>query len=149
LDDLKGYAEELGITERLDFLGSVPQKRIMELIEASDVFVLPSVPVSDGDIDGIPVSLMEAMAMGCPVVSTYVSGIPELITDEKSGLLVQPNDPKALAMAIERLAKDQELYTLVADGGRREVEDNFNLALVGEQLTGFFTKIGENYYRNN
>jgi len=149
LDELKAYAEELGITERLEFLGSVPQKRIMELIETSDVFVLPSVPVSDGDIDGIPVSLMEAMAMGCPVVSTYVSGIPELITDEKSGLLVQPNDPKALAVAIERLAKDPELYTHVAEGGRREVEENFNLALVGEQLTGFFTKIGKNHSRNN
>lgn len=143
LPELQAFAGELGISERVVFLGGVPQKKIMELIDISDVFVLPSVQVPDGDIDGIPVSLMEAMARACPVVSTYVSGIPELITNEKTGLLVQPGDPKELAAAIARLGTDSALYSEIADGGRKEVEDNFNMAQVGEQLTGFFKKIGK------
>ena len=85
---------------------------------------------------------MEAMAVGCPVISTYVSGIPELITNEESGLLVQPNDPDGLALAIQRLSQDPRLYQAVSAGGRREVENHFDLAEVGEQLTAFFSKIG-------
>jgi len=142
LTELKKSAAELGIADRLVFLGSVSQEKIRQLLEVAGVFVLPSVPASDGDIDGIPVSLMEAMAVGCPVISTYVSGIPELITNGESGLLVQPNDPDGLALAIQRLSQDPDLYQTVSAGGRREVEDHFDLAKVGEQLTVFFSRSG-------
>ncbi len=142
--DLQQTASDIGIADRLNFLGSVPQKEITRLLNVADVFILPSVPVADGDIDGIPVSLMEAMAVGCPVISTEVSGIPELISDRKSGLLVKPHDPSGLAKAIKQLRETPDLYEGVSDGGRAKVEAEFDLTSVGEQLTAFFSRIAVN-----
>ena len=95
----------------------------------------------DGDIDGIPVSLMEAMASGCPSVSTSVSGIPELIRDGKTGLLVPPSDPEALARGIERLARDRGLYAEVSRNGREVVEAEFDLTGSGRKLQEYFKTI--------
>lgn len=141
LPQLQDQAADLGIAGRVEFLGSVPQATIRAELERADLFALPSVPVDDGDIDGIPVSLMEAMAVGCPVISTRVSGIPELVVDGESGLLVPPRDPQALAAAIERLATDPELYRELGDGGRGMIEREFDLTAIGQRLSQWFAQI--------
>ena len=88
-------------------------------LAAADVLVAPSVPTRGGKREGIPVVLMEAMAAGVPVVASHLSGIPELVTDDVTGLLVPPGDDAALADALERLAADPDLRRTLGAAGRR------------------------------
>ena len=94
---------------------------------ASDVLVAPSVPTRGGKREGIPVVLMEAMATGLPVVASRLSGIPELVTDEVSGLLVPPGDDAALADALARLAADPDLRRSLGAAGRATVQRDFDV----------------------
>ncbi len=116
-----------GLRERVQLVGNQPQDRICALIAESDVMVLPSVVTADGMMDGIPVALMEAMASALPVVSTRVSGIPELVQDGHTGLLAPEKDARALAEAIERLFRDPALARRLAARGREHVLEHYNL----------------------
>jgi len=98
--------------------------------------VLPSVRTPQGDMDGIPVSLIEAMGIGVPVVSARLSGIPELVEHERSGLLIPPGDGRALAEAITRLARDPALAHVLAARGRARVRETFSLARYVDRLLG-------------
>jgi glycosyltransferase involved in cell wall biosynthesis len=100
--------------------------------------VLPSVVTTTGDRDGIPVSLMEAMAAGTPSVSTRVSGIPELIDDGREGLLVPERDASALAAALARLIDQPQLGVELAAAARRKVEREFDAAHEARKLMGLF-----------
>lgn len=140
LADLIRQREELGLVP-LELMGAQQQDVIKRLLAEADVFVLPCVVAADGDIDGIPVSLMEAMATGCPVVSTRVSGIPELIEDGRTGLLADPGDPVGLADAFERLARDPSLASGLSTAGREKVEREFNLRLEVLKLRDFFRSL--------
>jgi glycosyltransferase involved in cell wall biosynthesis len=102
------------------------------------VFVLPCVQTENGDQDGIPVSLMEAMVLKVPVITTPVSGIPELVTDGVSGLLVPPHDPSSLAAALERLLKDGSLRIALGDEGCKAVEQHHDVNRIAAQLEGIF-----------
>lgn len=106
---LLGAAAAAGLDGAVEITGFVSQERIRELYRRATVFALPCQVASSGDRDGIPVALMEAMAAGLPVVTTPISGIPELVHDEVSGILVPPGDPEALAGAIARVVADPEL----------------------------------------
>jgi glycosyltransferase involved in cell wall biosynthesis len=103
------------------FEGSVNQDRIRELYAAADVFALASFA------EGIPVVLMEAMAMTIPCVTTFITGIPELIRDGQDGLLVAPSDAEGLAAAIARLMDEGEVRQRLGEAGRARVEDKYNL----------------------
>ncbi|GEJ56261.1 glycosyltransferase [Anaeromyxobacter diazotrophicus] len=117
----------LGLGDRVALVGNQPQDRIRALLEGSDAMALPSVVTPAGMMDGIPVALMEAMAMGLPVVSTRVSGIPELVEDGRTGLLAPPQDAPALAAALERLHRDPPLARRLAEAGRARVLARFDL----------------------
>ncbi len=108
--------------------------RVVELLDASHLFVLPSVTASDGDQEGIPVSLMEAMASGIPVVSTRHSGIPELISHGNGELLVPERDVDALARVIKRLLRSTDSWSKIAHDGRKVVETAFNLQTLNDKL---------------
>ena len=110
------------------------------MMARASVFALPSrpAPKRSGVMDGIPVSLMEAMAIGVPVVSCPVSGIPELVEHGHTGLLVPPNDPAALAAAIERLLEDRSLASRLAAAARRKVEREFNVVRNAARLLRAF-----------
>ncbi|MFP4173753.1 MAG: glycosyltransferase, partial [Candidatus Hydrogenedentota bacterium] len=109
------------------------------------VFVLPCIVDSQGDQDGIPVALMEAMALGVPVISTPVSGIPELIESESSGLLVQPKDSAGLAEAIARIDRDDPLRAHLAKGGRTKIESEFELSDNAARLHQLITRSADGY----
>jgi colanic acid/amylovoran biosynthesis glycosyltransferase len=109
------------------FRGPLPQEHVLPLYRFASVVCLPCVVVSTGDRDGLPTSLLEAMALGAPVVSTPVGGIPELVLHEQTGLLVPERDPEALAHALERLLADRGLAAALAARGRTHVEEHFSL----------------------
>lgn len=141
---LETQVAHLGIADWVVFLGHVPHEKLLELYKQNkvDVFVLPSVDLGGGLHEGIPVSLMEAMAFGIPVIATETGGIPELLKDG-AGLLVPPKDPKALAEAIARLATDPALRQALGDAGRRCVEQEFSIDAVVRRLAGWFAESGE------
>jgi colanic acid/amylovoran biosynthesis glycosyltransferase len=119
-DDLRSLVDDLNLSSIVRFLGEVPNEVVREELQTAHVFVLPSFS------EGLPVVLMEAMAAGVPVVSTQIAGIPELVEDNISGLLVRPADAEHLAAKIERLLRDGELRAGLARNARERVERDFH-----------------------
>ncbi len=120
-DFLERRAQELGVAHAVEFLGAVEHDRMSALYEDADVFCLPSFA------EGIPIVLMEAMAMEIPVVATEIMGVPELVDDEQSGLLVPPARPELLAAALVRLLTDPELRERMGREGRRRVAADYDI----------------------
>ncbi|MEB3358505.1 MAG: glycosyltransferase [Synechococcales bacterium] len=118
---LEQLAQQLHLTDMVDFVGYQSQTTVRQYLQHTDVFVLPSFA------EGVPVSLMEAMAAGVPVVTTQIAGISELVTDGVSGYLVPPGDGEALTERIERLIQDPELRSQFGQAGRAMVEQAFNI----------------------
>jgi glycosyltransferase involved in cell wall biosynthesis len=128
--------EAAGLGDRVVILGAQPRPEVARLLREADVFVLPSVMAANGEREGIPVALMEAMVAGLPVVSTVLSGIPELVESGTSGWLVPPRDADALADALQRLADDPELRLRLGRAGHRKVREEFDLADNVDRLAG-------------
>ena len=143
-DSLKRDVAERGLEREVIFEGPVNQDRVREFYGRADVFVLPSFA------EGIPVALMEAMAMEIPCISTFVAGIPELIRDNIDGILVAPSDQHALAVAIERLVVDPKLRRDLGRAGRSRVIDKYNLERnVGRMAMIFASRIKEPNVRHD
>lgn len=118
---LERLAARLGVADRCSFTGALGHDNVLERYAEADLFCLPSFG------EGIPVVLMEAMAMGLPVVTTRIAGIPELVEDGESGFLVTPGRTDQLVQAIERLAGDPGLRRRMGQAGRGKVTADFNL----------------------
>ncbi len=132
---LKELAEKLDVMENVRFHGFKEQKAVKEMFKHSDIFLLPSITAPDGDMEGIPVSLMEAMAQGKPVISTFHSGIPELIQDRKSGFLVSEHSPRKIANAIIRYMKlDEQKKMELLSEARQKIETEFDIRKLNEKL---------------
>jgi colanic acid/amylovoran biosynthesis glycosyltransferase len=123
---LRAQAERLGITDRLRMLGGLPQHRVAEIVGRAAVFAAPCVVGADGNRDGLPTVLLEAMALGTPCVATPVTGIPEVIEHEVTGLLVPERDPRALAAALARALDDADLRVGLAKAARDLIETEFD-----------------------
>lgn len=130
------------LRDRVHLHGARPRAEVVQWMADADVLVLPSAPTRSGRREGIPVVLMEAMASELPVVSTAISGIPELVENEVSGLLVPPADPVALAAALDRLRADPELRQALGRAGRLRVGRDFDLHRNAAQLAGLFAGRG-------
>jgi glycosyltransferase involved in cell wall biosynthesis len=117
---------------------AVTQERLREIYRSARVFALPCQVMDDGDRDGIPNVLAEAMAMGVPVISTRISGIPELIDDGVHGLLVESRDADALADALARLLTDPALHARLSEAGRRRICERFDSRRTTEALRDLF-----------
>jgi glycosyltransferase involved in cell wall biosynthesis len=138
---LERRALELGIADSVELEGAVGQDRIRDFYGSADVFCLPSLG------EGVPVVLMEAMAAGLPVVASNLMGIPELVEDQVSGLLVPPGRPDALALAIEELA-DQDLRRRIGQAARSKVLAEFDLdASARDLLAGLSHAMSEHHRR--
>jgi len=124
--ELKYLTRKLGLTDRIIFPGFIPYNFVSDLFCSADVFVMSSAVHSSGDRDGLPTVIMEALAHRLPVVSTNVCGIPEVIHDGTTGLLVPQNDPGSLAKAIRSMIKDRESALNMARNGRDLVLREFN-----------------------
>lgn len=132
--------DELGLTQCCRWLGTLPHEEVLTHFRQSDLFLLACQIASDGDRDGIPNVLVESLAMGIPVVSTNVSAIPELIVQEKTGLLVPPSDSRKMAEATQRLLEDRELRESVIIQGQRLVKETFDNRELTAKLAGKFTE---------
>ncbi len=138
---LRALAAQLGIIDVVEFLGAVSGGRVEELLRDADCFALACDIEADGTMDGLPNALIEALAIGLPTVSTAVSGIPELIRDEDTALLVSPRDPSALARAIARLCEDDDLRARVAVNGRNLVEAEYDIRKSVDDMQRFFADL--------
>jgi len=137
---LEALARDLGIAERIEWLGTRPHEAVLARLHRADLFLLGCEVSPNGDRDGIPNVLVEAMAMGVPVASTAVSAIPELIVSGEHGLLVEPCDHAALADAARRLLTDGELRSRVLPAARQRVLEGFDNRILVRELAGIFRK---------
>ena len=126
-EQAKNLVEKLGLTDKIKFHGSLPNATVKKLLSESNAYILPSKVADDGDMEGVPVALMEAMAIGIPVVSTYHSGIPELIDDGLTGFLVKEGDVTALSKAILSVSQyDSFDIHEITVNARKKIENEFN-----------------------
>lgn len=138
--ELQQRIDAAGLSGQVTLLGALKQEEVRVHLARASMFVLPSVITSRGDRDGIPVALMEAMAVGLPVVSTRVSGIPELIEHGRSGLLADPGDAQGLAHCIEQVLTNPAAGREMALQGRRKVERDFDIAIEARKLLDAFQR---------
>jgi len=124
--ELEALAVNLGIAERCNFKGALPQSEVLETYRKSDLFILPSRIDETGDRDGLPNVIVEAQSQSMAVISTNISGIPELVQSGKNGLLIQPDKIDDLAVAIETLCKDVKLRNQMGKAGEEKVRSHFS-----------------------
>ena len=124
LDDL---IKRHGLEQHVRLLGPRTQHEVVRRYHTAHVYVLPCIVAADGNREGLPVSIVEALACGLPVISTPVTGIPEVVKDGHNGLLIPENDPEALAAALERLARDPALLAQLRTNARASVVEDFDI----------------------
>jgi glycosyltransferase involved in cell wall biosynthesis len=142
--DLLQQAKLAGLGEtQIKFIGALPHDKVPVFINSLDIFVLPCKQDTNGDMDGIPVVLMEAMLCGVPVISTQLSGIPELVINEKTGLTIQPEDIEGLSKAICYLIDNNaEAERMVISAKKKRVTEEFMLSdNVSKLITLFRDKV--------
>ena len=133
-NELQELALKLGVNQLVEFKGFVPDDSLISIYEDSSIFVHPSVELTDGRRDGIPVSMIEAMAMELPVVSTFCSGIPELVEDGWNGILVKQRDPIELAEALRYLLENPDVAREFGKRGREKVVREHNIRVNAKKL---------------
>ncbi len=133
--DLERQAAALGLSGRVRFRGSLTEAEVAEVLARAHIFVLPSLIAPDGQMEGLPVALMEALASGLTAVSTRQSGIPELIRDGETGYLAEPGDPNDLARALERALTGD----IDPAKGRALVEEEFDIRSTADRMYELLT----------
>lgn len=127
LAQLGAKAAALGLSARIEWRGAQPQTAVLAALRACDLFVLASRRAKSGDQDGLPNVLLEALSQARPVLATLFASVPELITDEETGILVPPAEPRALAAALERLIREPALRERLGAAGFEHVRRHFAL----------------------
>jgi colanic acid/amylovoran biosynthesis glycosyltransferase len=116
----------------------VNKKEVIALYKQADIFLLPSVTARDGDQEGIPVVLMEALAAGLPAIATVHSAIPELIKDGKTGYLVPEKDISALVKALDHVLENPQEWSVIGQQGREFVEEKHNIKKQSQKLSQIY-----------
>jgi glycosyltransferase involved in cell wall biosynthesis len=138
LGELRAQSKRLDIEDRIEFVGPRPQNEVVREIYQAAVLAAPCVVSPDGDRDGLPNVIQEALALGTPVVSTDVTGIPEVVRHDVTGLQVPQNDPAALAAALERLLTNPDSRVRLATTARQLIEREFDIQRNTEQRRAIF-----------
>lgn len=139
-DELKQQVKQLDLTEQVTFLGPLPHDQVVKFVRELDLFVLPCKKDKQGDMDGIPVVLMEAMMVGTAVISSRISGIPELVIDEETGKLIEPGNSEQLAGAILELIKDEALRGALISHAEKKVQQEFAQDINAKRLEALFAE---------
>lgn len=140
---LRALIDDLRLRDVVRLTGPMPREDLVRLYPRASVVVAPCVIGTDGNRDGLPTVLIEAMALGVPVVSTPVTGIPELVRDGETGRLVSPDDPDELAAAVASVLNDPAHARAMAQAGRALVEERFDLRRNVAQLRAHFERVSE------
>jgi colanic acid/amylovoran biosynthesis glycosyltransferase len=135
---MRAQCNDLGIADRVVFFGGGTQEQVVSALQRSHILVAPSVTAANGDQEGIPNVLKEAMATGMPVVSTYHSGIPELVEHGVSGLLAPERDPAALAALLTELVDHPESWPFLGLAARRKVEEEYDAERLNDELVAAY-----------
>lgn len=141
--DLQDRVRTMGLDKCVLFLGELPHDRILRLYREKEIqtVVLPSIETEDGEKEGIPVSLMEAMSYGIPVISTDTGGIPELIGDG-SGISVKQQNAAAIAEELGRLMEDKDAYAAMGGRGKQKIARDFNTDAIAKKLLSLYDRYG-------
>lgn len=137
---LRAQIARLNLGDRVHLVGPRPQRDVFELIRRAAVFAAPCVVGADNNMDGLPTVLLEAMALGTPCVSTDVTGIPEVVINDQTGLLVGQHAPEKLADACQRLLEDAALRVRLARRARQLIEDQFDVTRSTARLREVFAR---------
>jgi colanic acid/amylovoran biosynthesis glycosyltransferase len=140
-ETLQAQIDHLGIQAQVELLGARTHEQIVALLDQAHVFLAPSVTAGDGDQEGIPNVVKEAMAAGVPVLSTRHSGIPELVQDGVTGYLVPERDVQALARRLEFLYQHPEQWPNLATAARRVVETDYNQDALNARLEALYQSV--------
>ncbi|HEY8224463.1 MAG TPA: glycosyltransferase [Pyrinomonadaceae bacterium] len=125
--ELANQITRLDLKSQVELLGPRPQAEIISLVQEACVLAAPCVIAEDGNRDGLPTVLLEAMALGTPCVSTNVTGIPEIIRNDETGLLVPQRDPASLAEALTKIITSSQLSVRLATSARKLIETEFDV----------------------
>jgi colanic acid/amylovoran biosynthesis glycosyltransferase len=132
---------DLRLTDTVKLLGWKDHREVVNVLNSCHLLLSPSITSANGDQEGIPVAMMEAMAMGIPVISTQHSGIPELLQDGKSGFLVPERDVDVLAERLTYLIMHPEIWPKMGRAGRAYVEANYNIDKLNDRLVEIYHKV--------
>lgn len=135
---LEGFIDREGLSGVVRLCGPRSLREVYAALTEADVFTLLSELGPEGYRDGFPTVILEAMAAGLPIVSTWISGTPEMVVHEETGLLVHERDPVAAADALERLLRQEALRRCMGNAGRRRVAERFQFAISADRLASLF-----------
>ena len=138
--ELEEQARALGVAERVVFPGMLSHDQVLDLVAAADLFVMPSIRDPGGNIDGLPIVVLEAMAAGRTVVATDVAGMPLAVADGETGRLVPEKDPAALAEAMNQILADDDLRRSMGEAARRRGEEELNWAAIARTHDGLYQR---------
>jgi glycosyltransferase involved in cell wall biosynthesis/Flp pilus assembly protein TadD len=137
-NSLQAIAKHLGIENHVKFLGGQAINEVIKEMSNADIFLLNSITAQDGDMEGIPVSLIQAQAMGLPVVSSYHAGIPELVIDGETGFLTEEKKVSQIAERLDKLVSDSQLRKTFSDNAQRRIKGEFDIERLNDRLKGYF-----------
>lgn len=141
--EIEQLIHQLDLADQVAMGGACTQQQLRGLLQQADIFALTPFVTDDGDRDGVPTVLVEAMACGLPVVSTTVAGVPELVTHEQNGLLAAPRDVATVADQLAGLLQDQERRAQLGRAARTTVAEQFDLHASACELATLFTQIAQ------
>jgi glycosyltransferase involved in cell wall biosynthesis len=135
---LQSWIEEHDMAEEVRLMGDITQQELISIYQSADVFALTPVQTEDGDRDGIPNVLLEAMAVGLPVITTAVAGIPELVENHQNGLIYQPHDVEGISSGIVELLRDAEKRRQLGRAASKKVAEQFDVMQAAHRLKALF-----------
>ncbi|MDJ0569300.1 MAG: glycosyltransferase [Pleurocapsa sp. MO_192.B19] len=138
---LQTLTKQLGIDQRVRFLGAQPHETVLQLMQQAEIFALPSQVAKSGECEGLPIVILEASACGVPVVSTYHSGIPEAVIDGETGFLVSEKDDQSLAEKLNLLLSDRALGKKMGQQARELINEKFDIRKQTTKLEGIYDSL--------
>ena len=137
-EEMVQYIKKNSLEKSVTLLNFQPQDIIKQILLESDIFILPSIIAKNGDRDGLPNVIVEAMVLGIPVISTKISAIPEMIENKQTGLLVKDKDANAIVKAVKELINDKSLYNSIVENAKNKIISELEIQYCTDSLIHVF-----------